>query len=75
MRLALCWTRGIPEQLVEGSWARQERKMKIDLGAKEEVSERRERNFVKRCIDSVSTEFFLPFSSRRGVGELWQFLE
>ena len=59
--MALFWTRGIPEQLVEGSWARQERKMEIDLEAKEEVSERREGNFVKRYIASVSTEVFCHF--------------
>ena len=39
--------------------------MEIDLGAKEEVSERRERNFVKRCIDSVSTEVFAIFVKER----------
>ena len=39
--------------------------MEIDLEAKEEVSERRERNFVKRCIDSVSTEVFAIFDKER----------
>ena len=57
-----------PELLVDGSLARQERKVDVDREAKEEQSEKRIREEEKegnetlivkrRCVNSVSTEAF-----------------